>query len=104
MDLTLLRQEPGRAEARLTFAAADPWVREHFPGAPILPGSLALAALLHLACCLAPQAAPTVRRLRCLAPMPPGTYHVVLEAEGTRWQGALTDTHGQTFVTAEILP
>ncbi len=102
MDLTIMHQSPERAEACLSFAAHDPWVREHFPHMPILPGSLALAAILHLTERLTSTPELTVRRFRCHTPLCPGSYRVSVIKEGTHWHGSIEDNQGQHLVRAEI--
>jgi 3-hydroxymyristoyl/3-hydroxydecanoyl-(acyl carrier protein) dehydratase len=78
MDLKIVALTPQHAAARLTFAADDPCCREHFPGLPILPGSLAAAALLHVAECMDPGTSWTIQRLRCLRFAPPGVYEILV--------------------------
>jgi 3-hydroxymyristoyl/3-hydroxydecanoyl-(acyl carrier protein) dehydratase len=103
MDLTIMHRSPSQVTAQLSFSAHDPWVREHFPGAPVLPGSLALAAVLYLAEHLAAQTW-TVRRLRCHAPVPPGTYRLCVTQHQGGVRGMLVDAHETPLVSAELVP
>lgn len=103
MDLTVTQTSACQVTAQLSFTAQDPWVREHFPQSPLLPGSLALAALLHLAGHLAPHAW-TVRRLRCYAPVPPGTYSLRVFEHEDCLRGHLVGVEGIPLVSAEFVP
>jgi len=84
MDLKIIALTPQYAAAQLTFAADDPCCREHFPGFPVLPGSVAAAAMLHLAQSMNPETSWAIQRLRCLRFAPPGAYeiHVCRTAHG----------------------
>jgi 3-hydroxymyristoyl/3-hydroxydecanoyl-(acyl carrier protein) dehydratase len=103
VDLTITAASASEVTAQLSFSAYDPWVREHFPGSPLLPGSLVLAAVLYLAEHLAVQTW-TVRRLRCYAPVPPGSYRLCVTQHQDGVRGMLVDAQDTLLVSAELVP
>ncbi len=107
----LLELEPGRhGVGEYRVRKDEPFLRGHFPGAPMLPGVLLLEAVAQLAGVVA-QSDPVIgpmpglkltalRSVKILGPARPGEV-VRLEAQVTGRLGNLVQAQAQAFVGGE---
>jgi 3-hydroxyacyl-[acyl-carrier-protein] dehydratase len=100
----------GRAVGAFTLPADAPYLADHFPGFPVMPGALVLEAMVGAARVITGDAAALLRRLeavRFAGMVRPGeTLEVVVEAEGMedsfRWFRATAVVAGRRVASARF--
>lgn len=75
----------GRASGAYTLPPDAPFLADHFPGFPVMPGALVLEAMVQTARALAGDAAAPLRRLEAVRfhgmVLPGETLEIAVEAE-----------------------
>ena len=95
----------------LRFDPAHPLFKDHFPGAPVIPGTLIIRAFLELAAAHLPDMRIAgIRRFRFLRFAPPGfhSWSMTMERRGPavdacRLRCSLLDREGQPLAHGCIL-
>ena len=89
MDLSLISRNPLRMS--VLFEPDDPCFREHFPGNPMVPGSLVTGLFLALIAHFHERPGQLlIRRISFSRPAMPGAYELSIVDSGTEFQCTLT--------------